>query len=104
MPFSCFNSSAEAIWLNVETAEYANTSDTTLVRQFYYSDVYADICVNNGAAASLAPYIGTAAVARDMMQIVDALDQGDKLNYWGTFLLAKSGYYRKANSTDTHLH
>ncbi|KAL9572234.1 hypothetical protein ACKAV7_003617 [Fusarium commune] len=29
-------------------------------------------------------YIGTAFVARDMLSIVDALDQGPKLNYWGT--------------------
>ncbi|GKU21146.1 unnamed protein product [Fusarium langsethiae] len=28
-------------------------------------------------------FYGTTAIARDMMSIVDALDQGDKLNYWG---------------------
>jgi hypothetical protein len=28
-------------------------------------------------------FIGTTFVARDIMQIVDALDQGDKLNYYG---------------------
>lgn len=28
-------------------------------------------------------FIGTTSIARDMMSIVDALDQGDKLNYWG---------------------
>ncbi|KAJ3520086.1 hypothetical protein NM208_g13865 [Fusarium decemcellulare] len=29
------------------------------------------------------PYVGTTFVARDMLSIVDALGQGDKLNYWG---------------------
>ncbi|KAM5354898.1 hypothetical protein ACJ41O_001544 [Fusarium nematophilum] len=29
-------------------------------------------------------YIGTAFVARDLISIVDALDEGGKLNYWGT--------------------
>ncbi|RGP80529.1 hydrolase or acyltransferase alpha beta hydrolase superfamily [Fusarium longipes] len=28
-------------------------------------------------------FLGTTSIARDMMSIVDALDQGDKLNYWG---------------------
>lgn len=29
-------------------------------------------------------FVGTTSVARDMISIVDALGQGDRLNYWGT--------------------
>ncbi|KAM0362062.1 hypothetical protein ACHAO7_010800 [Fusarium culmorum] len=35
------------------------------------------------ANKEMGQYYGTPAIARDMMSIVDALDQGDKLNYWG---------------------
>lgn len=42
----------------------------------------ADACYDTGFDNGR--YIGTAFAARDMLSIVDALDQGPKLNYWGT--------------------
>ena len=36
--------------------------------------------------------VGTSFVARDMMQIVDALEEDGKLRYWGKYCLYKSNH------------
>ncbi|KAJ4135112.1 hypothetical protein NW768_004729 [Fusarium equiseti] len=41
----------------------------------------AQSCFDNNK--DIGKYIGTPYIARDMMSIVDALGQGEKLNYWG---------------------
>ncbi|KAL3590733.1 hypothetical protein FPOAC2_12935 [Fusarium poae] len=44
-------------------------------------DEFAERCWE--ANQDMGQFYGTTAVARDMMSVVDALGQGDKLNYWG---------------------
>lgn len=45
------------------------------------STVLADRCKRT--AADVGPFLGTAAVARDLMSVVDALDEDGMLRYWG---------------------
>lgn len=45
------------------------------------SKVLVDRCERT--EADIAPFIGTAAVARDLISVVDALDEDGMLRYWG---------------------
>ncbi|KAM5346001.1 hypothetical protein ACJ41O_011862 [Fusarium nematophilum] len=45
------------------------------------ANTYADNCFKSNQ--EYGPYIGTASVARDMLSIVDALNEDGKLRYWG---------------------
>ncbi|KAJ4989640.1 hypothetical protein SVAN01_04857 [Stagonosporopsis vannaccii] len=54
-----------------------------LVKKFFNDGgIYAEDCANTPGNADIAPYIGTAFVARDMLSIIDALGE-EKLQYWG---------------------
>ncbi|KAF1923265.1 alpha/beta-hydrolase [Didymella exigua CBS 183.55] len=44
--------------------------------------VYAEDCANTPGMADIGPYINTPFVARDMLEIIDALGE-EKLQYWG---------------------
>ena len=41
---------------------------------------WSNICEVND---DIGEYVGTAFVARDLMEVVDALDEDGKLRYWG---------------------
>lgn len=56
-------------------------SDRATERLFAQAKVLADICAEN--LKEVGSYIGTAFTARDAMSIVDALDQGPLINYYG---------------------
>lgn len=44
--------------------------------------IYAEECANTPGNADIGPYISTSFVARDMIEIIDALGE-DQLQYWG---------------------
>jgi pimeloyl-ACP methyl ester carboxylesterase len=50
----------------------------------YWNDgtIYAEECANTPGMADVGPYINTPFVARDMLEIIDALGE-EKLQYWG---------------------
>ncbi|ETS76223.1 hypothetical protein PFICI_11610 [Pestalotiopsis fici W106-1] len=62
-------------------APVSDSSDKALGEVWAIGSSIAQTCLNN--TKDTAPYIGTAFVARDMMQIVDALGEDGMLRYWG---------------------
>lgn len=81
IPFSCVNSHDEAVALSSELI-FSNSSDVALGRLWSRGTVNANICYEK--ANNIGGLIGTAFVARDLMSVVDALDEDGKLRYWGT--------------------
>ena len=79
LPFSCYKS-AEDRTQGADPVEYAEASDASLGRLWAHGKVLADECAAN--AADTGAVISTAFVARDVMQIVDALGEED-LNFFG---------------------
>lgn len=76
LPFFCGNDS-----LNYFSPNSGNSSDVALGQIWANGAALSDNClINNRQTGEL---IGTAFVARDMMQIVDALGEDGLLNYWG---------------------
>jgi hypothetical protein len=60
-----------------------NESNTALRRLWARGEVDASICQLQGNGNETAEYIGTAFTARDMISIVDALEEDGMLRYWG---------------------
>ncbi|KAI4199141.1 MAG: hypothetical protein LQ348_001932 [Seirophora lacunosa] len=81
IPFSCFSNESARANYNLKAPVYLNSSDTALGAVNAVRATLAQSCQEN--SADTAELIGTGYVARDMMQIVDALDENGLLNYWG---------------------
>jgi len=58
-----------------------NASDVALGRLWARGTVNANICFDR--ANSTGRLIGTAFVARDLMSVVDSLEEDGMLRYWG---------------------
>lgn len=92
MPFTCFNSKKEqsaailespGIWHDTLTSIFTSTdaSNTAPGRIWAIGKAVADQCYKeHGDVGSM---IGTAFVVRDMMAIVDALEEDGMLKFWG---------------------
>nr|XP_036588199.1 TAP domain-containing protein [Colletotrichum truncatum]KAF6799340.1 TAP domain-containing protein [Colletotrichum truncatum] len=91
IPISCFENEAErnAVILNNPKAWsslaapyfWAKSTDSTPSRLWAATKLYVDKCYEKNK--ELGGVYGTAFVARDMMQIVDALGEDGLLRYWG---------------------
>ena len=81
MPYSCFKSDVDRATAGLITPSTTNTSDTALGTMWALRHDFAETCFNN--AREDGELVGTAFVARDMMQIVDALQEDGLLRYWG---------------------
>ena len=76
LPFSCGKGADSLMSPGLSTS-----SDVALGQIWANGAALSDNClINNRQTGEL---IGTAFVARDMMQIVDALGEDGLLNYWG---------------------
>ncbi|KAK4943236.1 hypothetical protein LTR10_017078 [Elasticomyces elasticus] len=64
-----------------EALSLAQTLELVQVGLDELSETYASACARDNA--EYGDLVGTAFVARDMLHIVDALNQGNLLNYWG---------------------
>ncbi|KAI4180539.1 MAG: hypothetical protein LQ346_006967, partial [Caloplaca aetnensis] len=82
IPFSCFSNDSARANYNFKAPLYLNSSDTAIGAVRAARAVLAKSCqMNAGGSGEL---LGTGYVARDMIQIVDALDDDHgSLNYWG---------------------
>ena len=60
-----------------------DASDVSLGTAWAVGQVTANACLKN--AGDIGAYINTAFVARDLMSVVDALDEDGMLRYWGKF-------------------
>ncbi|KAI4224594.1 MAG: hypothetical protein L6R36_004547 [Xanthoria steineri] len=81
IPFSCFKNDSLRANYHIKDPVCLNSSDTAIGATRAVRAVLAKSCQEN--AKDTAELIGTGYVARDMMQIVDALDENGLLNYWG---------------------
>lgn len=80
LPYSCYkNASEQAVTLQYETN--VNASDVAVGEVWASAGNQAGACAVNMVAA---PYVGTAATARDHMSVVDALGEDGLLHYYGT--------------------
>ncbi|KAL8923933.1 MAG: hypothetical protein Q9208_004370 [Pyrenodesmia sp. 3 TL-2023] len=74
------NDSARANY-NLKAPVYLKSSDTAIGASRAARVVLANSCQT--IAGGIGELLGTGYVARDMMRIVDALDEDRLLNYWG---------------------
>jgi len=90
LSFSCYENATERALADVALQRpLANsTADgSALGRAFAEGKLFSDQCKQR--MNTTGDYIGTAFTVRDMFQILDNLDEGGKLQYWG-----KSDYHR----------
>ncbi|KAI8964159.1 alpha/beta-hydrolase [Daldinia sp. FL1419] len=80
IPFQCFENEYDA-WSFYMDQLPANSSDTTLGRQYARAALLASTCERTQNKTG--NLLSSAFVARDMMQIVDALGEDGMLRYWG---------------------
>ncbi|KAI9147126.1 Tripeptidyl aminopeptidase [Paramyrothecium foliicola] len=82
--FTCFPTVKErTVFVNNNIYNAGNASDTNWGRTWAHAENFAGVCAENPDAAKKAPLMSTAFIARDMMRIVDALNEDGLLRYWG---------------------
>lgn len=81
LPFSCYDDQDIRRAVHSQTPAFSNVSDTAIGTIWAWRGAMAESCSENGK--DVGNLIGTAFVARDMMQIVDALREDGLLRYWG---------------------
>lgn len=91
LAISCFSESAQTAY-NLLELHLPNASNTATGALWAYRKVQADACAEKGK--DIGELIGTSFTARDMMKIVDALDEGGMLNYYGKTRFAGTGKRR----------
>lgn len=82
LPFSCFEDEQERIAAALRAPFATKASDTALGQVWAEAKNRADACAH--AQNETGSLIGTAFTARDIMQVVDALEEDGKLRWWGT--------------------
>ncbi|KAJ5999598.1 hypothetical protein N7481_000007 [Penicillium waksmanii] len=80
LPFSCYNNTAESMNAPMEATIYTNASDTAVASAWAAATNYANTCC--ARMKNMGDLFGTAFIARDMMEIVDALEEDGLLHYW----------------------
>jgi arabinogalactan endo-1,4-beta-galactosidase len=58
-------------------------SNTALAETYANTQAYSNICQEKNKNNSKGGLVGTAFVARDLMQVVDALGEDGLLRFWG---------------------
>ncbi|KAL9014871.1 MAG: hypothetical protein Q9173_000489 [Seirophora scorigena] len=81
IPFSCFSNDSARVNYNLKAPVYLNSLDTALFATKAVRAALAQSCQEN--SADTAELISTGYVPRDIIQIVDILDEDGLLNYWG---------------------
>lgn len=76
----CADSEFDAVTL-AQQPGFANVSDVELGKLWGVGEVIADTCFKKHKKTG--DLIGTAFVARDLISVVDALDEDGLLRYWG---------------------
>ncbi|EJT79105.1 hypothetical protein GGTG_04194 [Gaeumannomyces tritici R3-111a-1] len=87
LPFSCYGSDLDRALailsgMSASGGPYLDSSDVQPGRTWATAKVFADACADK-TAETTAGFVGTAFVARDIMRIVDALGQGELVNFYG---------------------
>lgn len=81
--FSCYDSDEERLLATSPhpLCIFPESSDTAVGRLWAEGKSLADRCYEK--LKDVGEYVGTAYAARDVMQIVDAIDEGPLLNFYG---------------------
>lgn len=83
LPFSCYDDQTEAFHSFLGMVP-GNESDTSVGTLWARAVADAEACLEHSAKNG--SVITTAFVARDLMSVVDALDEDGLLRYWGKYL------------------
>jgi hypothetical protein len=90
LTYSCFDTTAERTLASYKYPDLTgDSSEFALGNLWANAGVLSNICYNK--TKDTAALIGTAFVARDLMQVVDALQEDGLLRYWGNKMWSKSG-------------
>ena len=81
IPFECYEDPISKLLSQAVTPILTNSSDTAVGQDWVARAGFAEQC--HQPNLDTGNLIGTAYVARDMMQIVDALGEDGLLRYWG---------------------
>ena len=81
LPFSCYGSDEERAAAGMRAPAATNASDVALGQVWADSKNRADACFH--AQNATGSFIGTAFTARDIMSVVDVLEEDKMLRYWG---------------------
>ncbi|PGH09344.1 hypothetical protein GX51_00787 [Blastomyces parvus] len=81
IPVSCYENDLDTLEFLRTATTAGYSSDTALGKIWAGAKIHADACLKN--ANDTLPYISTAFVARDLMSVVDALDEDGMLRFWG---------------------
>lgn len=84
IPFDCFETPDErelAGWKYRLEYLLSDSSDVALGDTWASTGAFTSICAEAGK--DIGELVGTAFVARDLMQVVDALDEDGLLRFWG---------------------
>ncbi|KAI9700529.1 MAG: hypothetical protein M1820_006828 [Bogoriella megaspora] len=81
LPINCFASEQEENLFKNDFQSLPNETDTALGVYVAGTIVRADACYENNK--NTGDLLGTAFVARDMLQVVNALQEDGLLNFWG---------------------
>ncbi|CAI7651000.1 unnamed protein product [Penicillium viridicatum] len=81
LPFSCYTDKEERIRSNLRAPVATNASDVSLGEVWAEVKNKADACTH--AQSETGALVGTAFTARDIMNVVDALEEDGKLRLWG---------------------
>ena len=88
LPFSCYDTPEERVarTMNTRTDDTAEPDDTAVLGRIWagFGQIASD-CARNENAQKKGELIGTAFTARDLMQIVDAVDEDGLLRYFGEY-------------------
>ncbi|KAH8898034.1 TAP domain-containing protein [Thozetella sp. PMI_491] len=82
LPFLCWDNDVDRALFFAMSPGAGRASDTALGAQWAAAEILANTCYEKNINRT-GELVGTAFVARDIMQIVDALDEGGFLRYWG---------------------
>ena len=83
LPFLCTNDAVTIGQMLSESMQSSLESDTAERRGWERGHVDANICQRSGNGNKTGEFVGTAFVARDMMQVAEALGEDGMLRYWG---------------------
>lgn len=87
--FSCFDTPAEREIAGLKFPYLpVDAHETALAETYAGAQATSNICREKYKGNHNPEFIGTAFVARDLMSVVDALDEDGLLRFWGEFELA----------------
>lgn len=81
IPVICYDNTTLNAAFQTYLTDWYSSSDTTPSKLWSEATILSELCRNR--QEEIGPYVGLASVARDIMAIVDSLDEDGLLQYWG---------------------